>query len=159
MLRCFGEAPRARAPTTEPVRCRARVNWRPRCLARNGEQVTEPQTRTYRNGVLEAEGFPLSEVSGYLERPDTVVWIDFLQPSKAALEELAVELASNSFSRASCGHVGHPLRPLSYQGLAVGRGHRPARHGDSPVLAAAGPYRVTPGRPRCVCVCIATRRR
>jgi magnesium transporter len=49
-------------------------------------------TRAYRNGALEAEDFPLSEVSEYLAHPDTFVWVDFLNPTRTDLEELAEEL-------------------------------------------------------------------
>ena len=40
----------------------------------------EALTRVYRNGVLEAEGFPVADVSDYLEQPDTAVWVDFCAP-------------------------------------------------------------------------------
>lgn len=49
-------------------------------------------TRVYRKGILEAEGFPVSEVSDYLEKPDTVIWVDVCVPSKDDLHNLAVEL-------------------------------------------------------------------
>jgi magnesium transporter len=49
-------------------------------------------TRVYRKGVLDAEGFPLADVSDHLEERDTVVWVDFCGPSKAQLHELAGEL-------------------------------------------------------------------
>ena len=49
-------------------------------------------TRVYCKGVLEAEGFPVADVSEHLERPDTVVWVDFCGPSKEQLHELADEL-------------------------------------------------------------------
>jgi magnesium transporter len=52
----------------------------------------DPMTRVYRKGVLETEGFPIAEVSEYLEEPDTVVWVDFCGPSKKQLHELASEL-------------------------------------------------------------------
>lgn len=52
----------------------------------------EALTRVYRKGVLEAEGFPVADVSEYLEEPDTVVWVDFCGPSKEQLHELAGEL-------------------------------------------------------------------
>ena len=52
----------------------------------------DPMTRVYRKGVLEAEGFPVADVSEYLEEPDTVVWVDFCGPSKEQLHELAAEL-------------------------------------------------------------------
>jgi magnesium transporter len=49
-------------------------------------------TRVYRKGALEAEGFPVADVSDYLEQPDTVVWMDLCGPSKEQLHELAGEL-------------------------------------------------------------------
>jgi magnesium transporter len=50
------------------------------------------RTRSYREGVLEAEGFPVVDVSEHLTRPGTVVWVDLLGPSKEQLDELAEEL-------------------------------------------------------------------
>ncbi len=50
------------------------------------------QTRVYRKGVLEAEGFPVVDVSDHLAHPDTVVWIDLCGPSKDELDLLAAEL-------------------------------------------------------------------
>ncbi len=49
-------------------------------------------TRVYRKGLLEAENFPVADVSEHLERPDTVVWVDICRPSKEELHELAEEL-------------------------------------------------------------------
>ena len=54
--------------------------------------MSEPGTRVYRNGVLEAQGFPVADVSEWLEQPDTVVWVDLCGPSKDELHELADEL-------------------------------------------------------------------
>ena len=47
--------------------------------------MSAAQTRVYRDGVLEAEGFPVADVSDFLEQPDTVVWVDFCGPSKDQL--------------------------------------------------------------------------
>jgi magnesium transporter len=49
-------------------------------------------TRVYRKGVLEAEGFPVADVSEHLEREGCVVWVDLCGPSKDNLHELAAEL-------------------------------------------------------------------
>jgi magnesium transporter len=46
----------------------------------------------WRKGVLDGEDFPLAEVSDQLEDPDTLVWVDFCDPSKELLDELAGEL-------------------------------------------------------------------
>ncbi len=54
--------------------------------------MSAAQTRGYRNGVLETEGFPVADVSEFLAQPDTVVWVDFCGPSKEQLHELADEL-------------------------------------------------------------------
>ncbi|MCU1388850.1 MAG: Permease, MFS-type [Ilumatobacteraceae bacterium] len=50
------------------------------------------QTRVYRKGVLELEGFAVADVSEYLAQDDTVVWVDLCSPSAEQLQELANEL-------------------------------------------------------------------
>jgi magnesium transporter len=54
-----------------------------------GDVVT---TRMWRNGVLESQNFPLADVSDLLEQPDTLVWVDFCDPSKELMFDLANEL-------------------------------------------------------------------
>jgi magnesium transporter len=56
----------------------------------NGSTIEH--TRVYRNGKLEAKGFPIAEVSDYLAQDDTMVWIDVCAPSKDDLLQLAGEL-------------------------------------------------------------------
>ena len=53
-------------------------------------------TRVYRKGVLEAEGFAVADVSEHLERPDTVVWVDFCAPSKSQLTNSQVSSVCTS---------------------------------------------------------------
>ena len=50
------------------------------------------RTRVYRKGVLEAENFPVAQVSDYLADPATVVWFDFCEPTEADLESIREEL-------------------------------------------------------------------
>jgi magnesium transporter len=50
------------------------------------------RTRVYRNGVLEAENFPVADVSDYLADPTTVVWFDLCEPTAAELESIREEL-------------------------------------------------------------------
>ena len=50
------------------------------------------KSRVYRHGVLEAEDFPVADVSEYLEEQDAVVWVDLCGPSDDELHELADEL-------------------------------------------------------------------
>ncbi len=52
----------------------------------------EALTRAYRKGLLEAEGFPVADVSEYLEQTDTTVWVDFCGPTGHQLHELSGEL-------------------------------------------------------------------
>jgi magnesium transporter len=54
--------------------------------------MVQTMTRAYRGGVLEAESFPVAEVSDWLDERDTVVWVDLSDPSAAELAELAEEL-------------------------------------------------------------------
>jgi magnesium transporter len=46
----------------------------------------------YCDGVLDAENFPLADVSEHLERENTIVWVDLHEPTEEQLDELASEL-------------------------------------------------------------------
>jgi magnesium transporter len=50
------------------------------------------RSRLWRNGVLEAEDFPLERVSEYLNEADCLVWVDLCEPDPAHLDELATEI-------------------------------------------------------------------
>lgn len=50
------------------------------------------RTRVYRDGRIDGEDFPLTDVSDHLERKGTIVWVDLLEPDEALLCELAGEL-------------------------------------------------------------------
>jgi magnesium transporter len=54
--------------------------------------VGHVQTRMYRKGVVEDEGFPLADVSEHLDERDTVLWVDLCGPNRDELHELATEL-------------------------------------------------------------------
>src|SRR5262245_14349819 len=54
--------------------------------------MADVRTRCYRHGRLDCEGFPVSAVSEQLERPDTLVWVDFRHPTADDLSEVAAEL-------------------------------------------------------------------
>src|SRR6478609_190745 len=71
------------------------------------------RSRAYRKGELEAEGFPLENVSNFLEKPDTIVWVDLCNPDereldqlkeKLGLHELAVENALEPHQRPKLDH-------------------------------------------------------
>jgi magnesium transporter len=48
-------------------------------------------TRLYRQGVLEAKDFPATQISDYLQQPDTVVWLDLCEPDQQDLEVISQE--------------------------------------------------------------------
>ncbi|MGF7236336.1 MAG: magnesium transporter CorA family protein [Frankia sp.] len=52
-----------------------------------------PRTRVYRRGRLEAQGFPVAQVSDYLAEPDTVVWLDLCSPAPGELHVISDELS------------------------------------------------------------------
>lgn len=51
-----------------------------------------PRTRLYRHGALEAEGFPVAEVSDHLADPSAVVWFDLCEPTLEDLKAISEEL-------------------------------------------------------------------
>ena len=46
----------------------------------------------YRNGVLEAEGFPIAQISDYLTDPAATVWFDLCRPTEEDLGSVSEEL-------------------------------------------------------------------
>ncbi len=55
-------------------------------MAKDGSDEVLPK------GVLEAEDFPVADVSEHLGEDGTVVWVDLCNPSREELHELALEL-------------------------------------------------------------------
>jgi magnesium transporter len=71
------------------------------------------RTRLYRNGRLEAEDFPLDDISEHLKDSDAVVWLDLTDPGQAdydrvqeefGLHRLAIEDASSPHERPKLSH-------------------------------------------------------
>src|SRR5689334_16261799 len=50
------------------------------------------RTRAYRDGEIVGEGFPLEQVSDFLEKGDCFVWVDFESPTEEDLARVADEL-------------------------------------------------------------------
>jgi len=50
------------------------------------------RSRRYRDGTLEAEDFPIAELSDHRVQPDTVLWVDLGEPSEDELAEVGAEL-------------------------------------------------------------------
>jgi magnesium transporter len=71
------------------------------------------RTRLYRDGRLEAEDFPLDDISEHLKDSDAVVWLDLTDPGQAdydrvqeefGLHRLAIEDASSPHERPKLSH-------------------------------------------------------
>jgi magnesium transporter len=71
--------------------------------------MVQTLTRVYRGGVLEAESFPVAEVSDYLDEPDTIVWVDLCGPTPEQIHELAEELGLHELAVEDA--VGPKQRP------------------------------------------------
>src|SRR5690348_8121822 len=58
-----------------------------------GETPTDlvARTRLYRTGRLEKDGFPVEDLSEFLDEPDTVLWVDLCEPDATDLEVVAGE--------------------------------------------------------------------
>jgi magnesium transporter len=54
--------------------------------------MADARTRVYVKGKLDAEDFPVDQLSEQLDRPDSVVWVDFCRPSRQELDALVPEL-------------------------------------------------------------------
>lgn len=54
--------------------------------------MAQVQSRSYRHGKLDDEGFPVEAVSEHLDREDTFVWVDLLGPTREDIAVLAEEL-------------------------------------------------------------------
>jgi magnesium transporter len=73
------------------------------------------RTRVWRNGRLDKEDFPATEISDYLEQDDTLVWLDLCEPAdlsiindELGLDPLAIEDALSQHERAKLDrYPGH----------------------------------------------------
>jgi len=57
-----------------------------------------PRTRLYRNGVLEAEGFPIADVSDHLADDSAIVWFDLCTPTAEDLAAISEELGLHALA-------------------------------------------------------------
>jgi magnesium transporter len=67
------------------------------------------RTRSYRDGALAKEDFPLAEVSDHLEDPDSTVWVDLCAPVEADLQAVADELGLHELAVEDA--LNHDQRP------------------------------------------------
>ena len=111
------------------------------------------RTRAWRKGVLEAEDFPLDDVSDYLAQDDCVVWADLCSPDgddlrriadELGLAPLAVEDAVETHERPKLDRYTTHLF-LNVYAVGYRRG-RDAAAGEGVRLPAAAGDRHRPGR-------------
>lgn len=50
-------------------------------------------TRLYRDGKLELEDFPVSDISEHVQDPEATVWLDYCEPTQQDLQTIASELS------------------------------------------------------------------
>ena len=105
-------------------------------------------TRVYFKGELEAEGFPVADVSDHLAREGTLVWVDLCNPTAEQmaeladefdLHELAVEDALGRHQRPKIDHyAGHLFLACHSTRLNLDDGARSRRRRSTPSSASAG---------------------
>jgi magnesium transporter len=82
--------------TSTPTRCQAR-------------------TRVYQDGKLAAEGFPVDDISDYLEDGSAVVWLDLLAPDRADLAVLSDEFGLHPLAIEDAVHPHERTKIDRYQ--------------------------------------------
>ena len=76
----------------------------------------QARTRVYRDGNLVAEGFPVAEISDYLEQDGTVVWLDLHDPDQDDLAVLSEEFGLHPLAVEDAEHEQQRTKLDRYQG-------------------------------------------
>ncbi|HXL20148.1 MAG TPA: magnesium transporter CorA family protein [Streptosporangiaceae bacterium] len=76
----------------------------------------QARTRVYRDGNLAAEGFPVAEISDYLEQDGTVVWLDLHDPDQDDLAVLSEEFGLHPLAVEDAEHEQQRTKLDRYQG-------------------------------------------
>jgi magnesium transporter len=74
------------------------------------------RTRAYREGALVAEGFPMADLSDWLEHKDAAVWLDLPDPTLEELDELAEELDLHELAVEDAIHARQRPKLDRYEG-------------------------------------------
>ncbi len=77
----------------------------------------QARTRVYRDGNLIAEGFPVAEISDYLEQDGTVVWLDLHDPDQDDLAVLTDEFGLHPLAVEDAEHEHQRTKLDRYQGF------------------------------------------
>src|SRR5262249_50345249 len=76
----------------------------------------QARTRVYRDGNLLVEGFPVAQISDYLEQDGTVVWLDLHQPDHDDLSVLSEEFGLHPLAVEDALHEHQRTKLDRYQG-------------------------------------------
>ncbi|MFZ7089002.1 magnesium transporter CorA family protein [Curtobacterium sp. RRHDQ10] len=74
------------------------------------------RTRAWRDGSVEAEGFPVADTSDHLEHDDGMVWIDFTDPSADDLAQVEEELGVHELASEDALEPGQRTKLDRYRG-------------------------------------------
>ncbi|HEU5332337.1 MAG TPA: magnesium transporter CorA family protein [Actinocrinis sp.] len=74
------------------------------------------RSRAYRSGELVARGFPLADLSEWLEEDDVTVWLDLPDPTPAQLDELSDELGLHELAIEDAVHQRQRPKIDRYEG-------------------------------------------
>jgi magnesium transporter len=77
----------------------------------------QARTRVYRTGNLVAEGFPVADISDYLDKDDgSVVWLDLLDPDRSDLQVLSEEFGLHPLAVEDAVHDHQRTKLDRYRG-------------------------------------------
>jgi magnesium transporter len=77
------------------------------------------RTRVYRNGILEAENFPVDDVSDHLADSTAMVWLDFCAPTAADLAAIREELGLHELAVEDAVHHNQRAKVDRYDGYCL----------------------------------------
>ena len=76
------------------------------CITRATPTKCQARTRLYRNGQLELEGFPVSDISDYLPDESVTIWLDLSAPTPDDLAVLSEEFGLHPLAVEDALHPG-----------------------------------------------------
>ncbi len=72
----------ARPPIDKTFHDRDPETVAPSAISAQTPTKCQARTRLYRDGVLDLEGFPVSEISNYIDDESVTVWLDLRDPDR-----------------------------------------------------------------------------
>jgi magnesium transporter len=92
------------------------------------------RTRAWRGGRIEAEDFPVAEVSDYLARPGVVVWVDLCAPEHEDLRVISDELGLDPVAVEDAVSRHERAKLDRYHGYAFLNVYVPRVHGGEMIM-------------------------